>query len=115
MSLEQRIADLEKELAEIKANPRYHSFRASLIQIKFWDAEISAQPISIRDSTEEDTRLFDKVLKYQTDRQKILDSLDKDRNILAPEDIEKAEQESTSLVDDIRRRVKNEIRESDNN
>ncbi len=108
-----------KELIEIvesiEENPRYASFKAALIQIKFWDAEIAANPISIRDNTEEDTRLFDKVLKYQAERQKLLNSLDIDRNLLLPEDVKNVEQESTSLVDDIRKRVKDEIRQSADN
>lgn len=107
--------ELEEIVENVKDNPRYESFRSALIQIKFWDAELSAQPISIRDSSEEDTRLFEKVLKYQVDRPKLLKALDDDRNLLIPEDIKKAEQESTSLVDDIRKRVKDEIREDTDN
>jgi hypothetical protein len=124
LSLEKRGGQMlreytHKELVEIaesiEENPRYASFKAALIQIKFWDAEIAANPISIRDNTEEDTRLFDKVLKYQAERQKLLNSLDIDRNLLLPEDVKNVEQESTSLVDDIRKRVKDEIRQSADN
>lgn len=107
--------ELLEKVRLLEMNPRFESFKASLIQIKFWDAEIATNPISIRDNTEEDTRLFDKILKYQIERQKLLDSLEKDRNALSPPDVERAEQEATSAIDAIRMRVKNEIRSNADN
>jgi len=106
-------AELQEKVRLLEENPRFESFKAALVQIKFWDAEIAAQPISIRDSTEEDTRLFDKILKYQMERQRLLDSLEKDRQLLDPKDVASIEKEATSMVDTIRQRVKNEIENRD--
>lgn len=112
IQLQKEIEALKSELSLIKENPEYDSFLAALTQMKFWDAEIKETPISIQSGSEEDTRAFDKVLKYLLEKPKLKANLDAARARLLPYQSEKAEQESTSLIDEVRNSIENEFSEN---
>lgn len=92
-------------------NPYYDGYLADLTQIMFIDKEIQNHPISIKATSEEDTRLFDKVLKYMTERPKLQSSLESTRQKLLPKEAEQAQQEATSTIDEVRRVIVNEFKE----
>lgn len=110
MSLEKENEKLREELRIIKENPYYESYRAALTQIKYWDAEIGLAPISIKGQEESDLRLFDKALKYLIEQPKLYANLQALRANLLPIDLAKAEQEATSMVDEVRKDITNAFR-----
>lgn len=105
--------ELKDRLDNILKHPDYTSYIADLTQFKFWDSEIFNNPVSVKSGTEEDMRAFDKVLKFMLEKPKLKANLDASRAKLNPVEIEKAEQESTSMIDDVRKLISQEARNED--
>ena len=103
-----------RELADwalkILKTPYYDGYLCDLTQMLFIDKEIQGAPISIKSTTEDDTRLFDKVLKYMTDRPKIQASLESTRQKLLPHQAEQAQAEATATIDEVRMAIADEYR-----
>lgn len=104
--------ELKAELFRIKNLPEYEVFLGMLVQIGVWNAEMKDKPVSIKSGTEEDTRAFDKMIKYMDQRSKLYADLDSMRQKLSPDLVKKAEKESTSLIDDVRKDILKSHKES---
>lgn len=91
-------------------SPYYDGYLADLTQTMFIDREMQVSPISIKSTSEEDTRLFDKVLKYMTERPKIYASLESTRQKLLPQQANQAHQDATSTIDEVRAEITKEFR-----
>lgn len=110
MDLQKENEELREELRVIKESPYYQSYKSALIQIKYWDVEIGGDPVSIKGKEEEDTRLFDKALKYLLEQPKLYANLEALRQRILPQDLAKIEKEATSTVDEIRKQITDEFR-----
>jgi len=107
---DENVRELAGWALKIIKTPYYDGYLADLTQMLFIDKEIQDSPISIKSASEEDTRLFDKVLKYMVDRPKIQASLESTRQKLLPKQVEQAQAEATSTIDEVRMAIADEFR-----
>lgn len=107
--LENENESLKLELLRIRSLPLYDCLVSDLVQMAFWNTEQQNTPTSITSGSEEDYRAFDKSLQFMKAKPVLLKNIEDNQARMFPEDVKKAKQEATSLVDTVRKKLKNEI------
>lgn len=105
-----KIKELEDELNRVKKLPYYEAHMADLIQLEYWNKEIQNDPVSINAQEEGDLRAFNKCMEYMKSKYNLMAALEENIKKMFPDEVEKMRQTATSAVDDIRKKVKDELR-----
>lgn len=105
--MKEELEKLREELKTLKESPYYVTYVSILRQLNKWAEELKDSPVAMTSSNDDDdTRAFDKVDKYMKSLNLYFDQLELLRQKMQPIDVTNAHKEATSLVDEVRKNVK---------
>lgn len=105
--MKEELEKLREELRTLKESPYYVTYVSILTQLNKWAKELKEKPVPMTSSNEDDdTRAFDKVDKYMKSLNLYFEQLELLRQKMQPADVTNAVKEATSLVDEVRKNVK---------
>jgi len=111
---DKNVVKLAEFLEEILSSPYYESYSAMLFNIKSWNKQITENG-GIDLLSDKDDKSYDRTMKFFLEGKYLHDQLEYYRSKILPEDIKKAEKETTSAIEKQILRIQNESRSADNN